>query len=65
MAYLLAPYSVLMGSKGKNHKCCGLKIVLCGGFREDAAAVAECNIFDAEWCSVVIGSSLLSQSEYE
>ena len=65
MAYLIAPYSVILGRDGKRHECFGLNIGLCGGCRKDAAATAECEIFEAERCSVVLGAGVLFWADEE
>ena len=46
-------------------RVCGLEIGLCGGFREDATAAAESDIFEEESYSVRLGSGVISQAEKE
>ena len=65
VAYLLDHYSVLLVCEGKHHKWCVLKIGLCGYYCEDAMATAECDIFEAERCTVVLGDCVLYQVEEE
>ena len=65
MTYLLSHYFVLLGCGGKRQECFGLNISLCGSGCKDAAAVAECKIFEAKRCAVGIGASVLSCAEEE
>ena len=61
----ISPYSILLFREVKCHKFCVFKIGLYGGCREDAAAAAECNTFEAEICAVGLGYGLISHTEEE
>ena len=65
MAYLLDPYTILLGCECECHKCCCLKVRFHGYYHKYAEDIAEGDVFKTEGCAVQFGSHVLSRAKEE